>query len=101
MGIIGIASSGMEAAMAQLNATAQNIASGGTLGGAGAARVEAIASPVPGGGVRTSIARAGSAIAGPADELISTMAASLSYRTNASVIRAAEAMIGTLIDMAA
>jgi flagellar basal body rod protein FlgC len=100
MGIIGIASSGMGAAMARLGAAAQNIAAAGAVDDASAGRVEAVASAVAGGGVRASIVRAHPGVPDPADALVSTMTASLAYRANASVIHAADALIGTLIDMA-
>ena len=99
MGITGIASSGMAAAMAQFDATSQNIATAGAPGLVDARSVEAISTPLPDGGVRTNLVTAGGA-ADQTDGLITAMTASLSYRADASVIRAADAMIGTLIDMA-
>ena len=108
MDVFAIALSGMQAAQAQLNDTAQNTANLNTpgyksqradlvelsTGGVGVARTTSDPSPgptLPDGSEGSNV--------DPASQMIDLQQEKLLYDANATVIRTADRMTGTLLDM--
>jgi len=96
MGILGIASSGLAAAQAQLNVTANNIANLNTAGYK-AQRVDLVANP--GGGVDVAGVSSTGKSVDLASEFVNLKQAALTYGANALVVKTSEQMYGSLLDI--
>jgi flagellar hook-associated protein FlgK len=96
MDVLSIASSGLAAAQAQLNVTANNIASLNTPGYK-AQRVDLVNAPT--GGVQVEGVESTGQSVEPASEFVKLKQAALMYGANAMMIRAAEHMYGSLLDI--
>jgi flagellar hook-associated protein FlgK len=94
--LLSIAASGLSAATAQLNVTANNIANMNTPGFK-AQRVDLAAAP--GGGVEvTGIQSTGQPV-DPVDELVHLKQEGFMYGANAMMVRTGNQLFGTLIDI--
>lgn len=93
---MSIAQTGMSAAMTQLNVSANNIANSDTAGYV-PERVD-FYSAGDGDGVETSVRDVGGSV-DVANELVNADRAKLLYGANAAVIRTADRMLGSLLDI--
>ena len=95
MNTISTALSGMNAAMSQLDAAANNIANSLTPG----YRRQTVAHhAVPGGGVATSLVQADTAGPSLAEDIVSQMSASSAFKAILKVLQTEHNMLGALLD---
>ena len=108
MNVFGIALSGMQAAQAQLNVTAQNVANSGTPGyqaarvdlvdlSTGGVAVDDISNDTTPGPLAPDGSNGSNVDLG--SEMINLTRAKLLYSANAAVLRVGEQMTGSLLDM--
>jgi flagellar basal body rod protein FlgG len=97
MDVFGIAASGMRAAQMQLDATANNIANLNTSGYT-AQRADLQAEPDYGGVQVTGVESTGQPV-DPATEMVQLREASLFYDANAMVLKTADQMYGSLLNV--
>jgi flagellar basal body rod protein FlgG len=97
MDVFGIAASGLQAAQAQLNAVANNIANQNTPGFT-ADRVDLTSGP-NGSGVEVAGVQSTGSPTDPAQQLIALQQAGFLYDANAMVIGVADQMYGTLLNV--
>lgn len=90
-----IALSGMNAARAQLNASAHNLANSQT---PGFRRQEVRQSPLPGGGVTAEVGRSDVAGASPEADVVAQLQAGNAFLANLAVFRRTAALAGALLD---
>lgn len=90
-----IALSGMNAAQAQLGASAHNIANQATLG---FKRQTVQVATVPEGGVKVSLATAPQAGNAPEADMVAQLQAKSEFMANLAVFKAQDRMIGALVD---
>jgi flagellar hook-associated protein 1 len=96
MDALNIAASGLQAAQAQLNVTANNIANQNTPGYT-AQRVDLAAAP--GGGVDVEGVQSTGSAVDPVNEFVNLRQTTLFYDANGMVIRAADRMYGSLLNI--
>jgi flagellar hook-associated protein 1 FlgK len=96
MDALNIAASGLQAAQAQLNVTANNIANMNTPGYT-AQRVDLAAAP--GGGVDVEGVQSTGNAVDPVNELLNLKQTTLFYDANGMVIRVADRMYGSLLNI--
>jgi flagellar hook-associated protein 1 FlgK len=96
MDALNIAASGLQAAQAQLNVTANNIANMNTPGYT-AQRVDLAAAP--GGGVDVEGVQSTGNAVDPVNELLNLKQTTLYYDANGMVIRVADQMYGSLLNI--
>jgi len=90
----------MRAGIARLDAAAHNIAAAGIATSDAVPPILAIQSELPGGGVTTQLTMpASGTLPDTADAVVDVMEATLTYRANASVMHAADTMMGSLLDI--
>ena len=92
---MAIGASGMRAAQAALDTAAHNIAN---LGTAGFRRQTVAATPLPSGGVTTTLAQAAQAGDNLEADVVAQLQARGAFVANLQVFRAADRMLGTLLD---
>lgn len=93
-----IASSGLNAAQANLNSSAQNIAN---LGTEGFRRQETVQTTQTGGGVQASYRQASTTGNALEADVVNQMQAKHSYMANLAVFKTSNAMTGALLDIKA
>jgi len=93
---MAIGASGLRAAQAVLDASAHNIAN---LGTAGFRRQTVVATPVASGGVTTSLAQAGQAGDDLEADIVAQLQARGAFMANLQVFKAADRMLGALLDV--
>jgi flagellar hook protein FlgE len=102
MGLMGIAGSGMRAAMVRMDAAASNIAAGSIASAAPVRPVIAVQREASGGGVSSRLSYGTPSGADlTTDGLIDAHEAGLAYKADAAAVKAFDEMIGTLLDMQA
>ncbi len=97
MDALNIAASGLQAAQAQLNVTANNIANQNTPGFV-AQRIDLVSLPNYGGVQVEGVQSTGSAV-DPVKELANLNQTTLFYDANGTVIRVADRMYGSLLNI--
>ena len=96
MDALNIAASGLQAAQAQFNMTANNIANQNTPGYA-AQRVDLVA--LPGGGVAVAGIQSNGTAVDPAAQIANLKETTLYYDANGIVIRTTDQMYGSLLNI--
>lgn len=96
--ISSIALSGLNAASARLGVSAHNIANAQT---ADFRRQQLSQSPVPGGGVTTTVGSASEVGSSWIDDVVGARMAAYEFKANALVIKTQDRMMGSLLDLQA
>lgn len=93
-----VAVSGMQTALARLNASAHNIANGST---EGFHRQEVVATEQPGGGVAPSLTRSGVPGSALETDVVAQLQAKNAFLANLAVFKTSNQMAGALLDTSA